>query len=66
MISKKKKLVKFWVISTLSTINPIRIGMRTLDKVTIPIPVKLPYGFEPRIDPLSVPDLPSEAPEPPG
>jgi Flp pilus assembly protein CpaB len=37
-----------------------------LKQYNIPIPVKLPYGFEPRIDPLSVPDLPSEAPEPPG
>jgi pilus assembly protein CpaB len=32
-----------------------------LDQYNIPVPVKLPYGLEPRIDVLKSPDLPNDA-----
>ncbi len=35
-----------------------------LESYNIPIPVKLPYGIEPRIDDLSLPTLPNDRPTP--
>jgi len=35
-----------------------------LDQYSIPVPVKLPYGLEPRVDDLLWPTLPSDHPSP--
>jgi pilus assembly protein CpaB len=35
-----------------------------LDQYDIPVPVKLPYGIEPRVDELVPPELPNDQPVP--